>query len=149
MALREPTQAYIAKRVEIDDAGCWNWKLAISTQGYGLCFRRDWRGLAHRFTYDRLVGSIPEGLQLDHLCRNTACVNPDHLEPVTASENLRRANDAREGRKYTVYQQSNGLWCAAADIRPTRDQPERRRKVIRSKRREVAIERMDAWLAQA
>ena len=45
---------------------------------------------AHRYAYEELVGPIPEGLQLDHLCRNRSCVNPDHLEPVTCRENLRR-----------------------------------------------------------
>jgi hypothetical protein len=45
---------------------------------------------AHRFAYENLVGEIPDGLALDHLCRNPRCVNPDHLEPVTHAENVRR-----------------------------------------------------------
>lgn len=45
---------------------------------------------AHRWAYEFLVGEIPEGLTLDHLCRNKACVMPDHLEPVTQAENHRR-----------------------------------------------------------
>lgn len=47
--------------------------------------------LAHRWSYEFHVGPIPEGLDLDHLCRNRGCVNPDHLEPVTREENIRRA----------------------------------------------------------
>jgi hypothetical protein len=50
---------------------------------------------AHRFYYEQHVGPIPEGLQLDHLCRNTRCVNPAHLEPVTGAENMRRRVAAR------------------------------------------------------
>jgi hypothetical protein len=59
---------------------------------------------AHRFAYEELVGTIPEGLTLDHLCRVTQCVNPKHLEPVTGSENSIRAHRDKEacrhGHKY-------------------------------------------------
>ena len=48
--------------------------------------------LAHRFSYERAKGVIPEGLELDHLCRNPACVNPDHLEAVSGHENVRRSD---------------------------------------------------------
>ncbi|WP_369010576.1 HNH endonuclease signature motif containing protein, partial [Bacillus cereus] len=46
---------------------------------------------AHRYVYENLSGPIPEGMELDHLCRNPPCVNPDHLDPVTHEENMRRA----------------------------------------------------------
>lgn len=76
--------------------GCWNWKGRLGHDGYGLFSigKRD-NVIPHRFSYELEVGPIPEGLQLDHLCRNRACVRPDHLEPVTREENMRRAKEAR------------------------------------------------------
>jgi hypothetical protein len=84
---------------------CWVWNGALSSRGYGAT-RDNEKGSrkvpAHRYFWERENGPVPEGLQLDHLCRVRACVNPDHMEPVTAAENVRRgantritANDAR------------------------------------------------------
>lgn len=64
---------------------CWEWT-ASKAHGYGY-----FNGSrAHRFAYELLVGPIPDGLVIDHLCRNRGCVNPDHLEPVTQRENTMR-----------------------------------------------------------
>jgi hypothetical protein len=70
-------------------SGCWVWQGALSS-GYGS-MRADGRTRpAHRVFYERHLGAIPKGLDLDHLCRNKACVNPAHLEPVTRRENVWR-----------------------------------------------------------
>lgn len=72
------------------DSECWPWQKARQHQGYGIQ-NHEGATLAHRVAWTFLVGPIPEEMTLDHLCRNKACVNPDHLEVVTAVENTRRA----------------------------------------------------------
>lgn len=71
-------------------AGCWEWT-AGKNNGYGVFFpTKGNTRQAHRYSYEQLVGPIPEGLVIDHLCRNHSCVNPEHLEPVTNQVNLLR-----------------------------------------------------------
>jgi hypothetical protein len=72
-------------------SGCWLWNGGLNPKGYGQMRRDNRRLQVHRYAYELLVGPIPEGLELDHLCRVRCCVRPDHLEPVTHAENLRRA----------------------------------------------------------
>lgn len=73
------------------DTPCWNWTAYIHyNNGYGyVSFQGRWQSV-HRVVYENLKESIPEGLQLDHLCRNRKCANPEHLEPVTQKENINR-----------------------------------------------------------
>lgn len=75
--------------------GCWIWNGERKPAGYGHFGRNQTgRKMAHRHAYELLVGLIPPGLELDHLCRVTCCVNPEHLEPVTPAENRRREAEA-------------------------------------------------------
>jgi len=86
-----PVAERIAALVSKDENGCWNWTGYIHANGYG-CFSIGGRNTnAHRASYLEFVGSIPHGYDIDHLCRNRRCCNPDHLEAVTRAENLRRA----------------------------------------------------------
>ena len=69
---------------------CWLWKGRLDHKGYGQFDLPDTTISAHRYSWQHLRGPVPDGLQLDHLCRIRKCVNPDHLEPVTARENIFR-----------------------------------------------------------
>jgi len=73
------------------DAECWVWTGSLHPSGYGYFMAKDgknWR--SHRFAWTNLVGEIPKHMTLDHVCRNKPCVNPDHMEIVTAEENNAR-----------------------------------------------------------
>jgi hypothetical protein len=100
MKLSAETEARFWAKVQKSD-GCWEWT-GGRAMGYGMFAVPDpsrkskqRHAYAHRLSYELLVGPIPLGLQIDHLCRNRICVNPTHLEPVTASQNIQRGYDAR------------------------------------------------------
>lgn len=122
---------------------CWLWT-GRTYNGYGLTYVKvdgRWRSRGvHRVAYEMLVGPIPEGLQIDHLCRVRNCVNPDHLEPVTMLENVRRGisptaiNRRKKRCKYghlftpenTYYRQNGDRQCVECRRRMMRETIERR-----------------------
>lgn len=71
---------------------CWLWQAAKDRKSYGQVRIRGRLYRAHRWAYEFCIGRIPHGLQIDHLCRVTSCVNPDHLEAVTNQENTLRGD---------------------------------------------------------
>ena len=106
-----PTIERLMQHVEmVTESGCWIWMGQIGPTGYGrvmvknpgITEKAGWvNGYAHRVMYEALRGPIPEGLQLDHLCRVRCCVNPAHLEPVTQQENIRRGDLGKIERSRT------------------------------------------------
>ena len=95
-----------SKALYVEDpvSSCWEWTGTIRKDGYAS-------GAQHRLYYVRAKGPIPAGLELDHLCNNKRCVNPDHLEPVTHAENVRRACERRKtfgGLRPTSYPTTSG-----------------------------------------
>ncbi len=85
--LRRRHRRLLKKFTVSDD--CWVWH-AANNYRYGLHWANGQHNKAHRYIYEMLIGPVPNGLELDHLCGNKLCVRPDHLEPVTHAENMAR-----------------------------------------------------------
>lgn len=88
---RMPVKDRIARNIRRQETGCWLWTGSLTNQGYGSMQVDGVGTTAHRAAYQALVGPVPEGLVLDHLCRNRRCCNPAHLEPVRQRENTLRS----------------------------------------------------------
>ena len=88
--------ARFEEKYEVDpETGCWNWTASLFAAGYGqFRFSPQRNGRAHTWAYEHFVGPLPDGLQIDHVCRNKRCVNPEHMEPVTAQVNVLRSDNA-------------------------------------------------------
>ena len=98
-----PALDRFADKIALTDSGCIEWIAGTQGEGYGQFFRgrtvpgEHGKIAAHRWSYEYHVGPIPAGMEIDHLCRNRLCVNPEHLEPVTSQENISRSHG--NGRK--------------------------------------------------
>jgi len=79
---------YILNRILIKDNGCWEYPYCLTKSGYARVRQKR----AHRISYEIFKGKIPEGLVIDHLCKNKICINPNHLEAVTDRTNILRGN---------------------------------------------------------
>ena len=87
-----PRITLFMQKVTVLENGCWQWTAYIGTSGYGQFKDEEGQTLAHRWAYKYFTGPIPEGWEIDHLCRNRWCVNPQHLEAVTTQENVLRSD---------------------------------------------------------
>lgn len=86
----EQLPANMRTKIETNEGGCWEWTRALNSKGYGSYGHHGRVQSTHRLAYELLVGPIPTGLHIDHLCRNRKCCNPEHLEAVSQRTNTLR-----------------------------------------------------------
>lgn len=132
-------ERFLSKVVESD--GHWLWTGCLD-KGYGRFRHEGETRQAHRVAYEHFVGPIPDGMHLDHLCRIPGCVNPEHLQPVTARENVRRGlrgvlrTHCTNGHRYTP--ETTGLWNGYRYCRVCKRAQQRRFELTRRPSRRLA-----------
>lgn len=98
----------LVEAIEINpESGCWEFSKGLTGKGYAMLFHEGRSVYAHRLSYEFAYGPVPEGLVIDHLCVNTKCVKPEHLEAVTQVVNMSRSKWARQthclrGHEFTI-----------------------------------------------
>lgn len=127
-----PVSDRVLSRIAAGANGCWIWTGQLNNQGYGaMQFARPGEQprkrtkLAHRVSYELLVGPIPDGLTIDHLCMVRRCINPGHLEVVTSQENALRSPDTLASRwgHRTHCERGHEFTTDNTILRPRRDNP--------------------------
>jgi hypothetical protein len=147
-------QRFWAKVDKRGEDECWPWLANKLPKGYGTIRIDKRRCYAHRVSYELHRGPIPEGMQIDHLCRNPGCVNPAHLEVVTPRENVLRGNglSAQNARKThcpkghplvsgNIYRSENGRRCRECHL-------EHRRKYVAANLEKVRAAKRSAYRAK-
>lgn len=94
---KEPTEWRFWPKVHITE-GCWIWRAHLNRDGYGVIKHEGKMAKAHRISFMLLVGDIPKGMQIDHICHNRRCVNPGHLRLCSNLENSRNSLSKRANR---------------------------------------------------
>src|ERR1051326_3887830 len=98
-AITPPLERLMNLTMPVTECGCLLFLGSLTNGGYGCFYDGTRLRLAHRVSYELHRGEMPDRMQIDHLCRVRCCVNPDHLEPVTHAENLRRGSGVPESTK--------------------------------------------------
>lgn len=103
----KPALDVFMESISLEANGCWNWLGYLNTKGYGQFKKDGARYYSHRWSYEYFVGAIPDGLMLDHLCRNPACVNPRRRSGMTDDLQRGRAGFAERRSVGQLYRRAN------------------------------------------